>query len=393
MPPAGGRLRAGPPPAGLFRAGEIDEDTGPTFVLRGRVVTMDDHDRVHDSARVVVERGHIARILLRQRHAAGGLCERPAGRDRRDHLPGTHRPPQPLRLQRPAVVAGHARVDESHRMAARPPLRGRDLAPHPPARLVAERVARDRPLHRGEGAGRGHDHRAGHPDPGPRRRAAVPRSHAQRRGDERRPAARGRHARPQPRPAGRGLRGVPGEPRQAGRGRGRVLLPPGRRHERARPPDLHRPAGSRPPAAGARRDPLACADRRRPPAPGRAQVARRLVAVQQPAALRADPRPAGADRGRRAVQPGLRLVANRQQEPARGAQGRALRGTPPGSRARRQGAGRRRHQAAGGGPRLGDRGRIPGGGRVRRSCSSCTARPAIRTRGSWTRSSPTSRSS
>ena len=63
MPPAGGSLRAGPPPAGLFRAGEIDEDTGPTFVLHGRVVTMDDQDRVHDSARVVVERGHIVRIL------------------------------------------------------------------------------------------------------------------------------------------------------------------------------------------------------------------------------------------------------------------------------------------------------------------------------------------
>ena len=206
-------------------------------------------------------------------------------------------------------------------------------------------------------------------------------------------AARGRHARPQPRPAGRGLRGVPGEPRQAGRGRGRVLLPPGRRHERARPPDLHRPAGSRPPAAGARRDPLACADRRRPPAPGRAPVARRLVAVQQPAALRADPRPAGADRGRRAVQPGLRLVANRQQEPARGAQGGPLRGhaaREPRSTTRRwspPSPGSRRRSSAGG-PRSDPwwRARSP-------ICSSWRVQRATRTPGSWTRSSPTSCSS
>src|SRR4029079_6640095 len=63
MPPSRGPLRARAPPACVVTAGEIDEDTGPTFVLHGRVVTMDDHDRVHDSARVVVERGHIARIL------------------------------------------------------------------------------------------------------------------------------------------------------------------------------------------------------------------------------------------------------------------------------------------------------------------------------------------
>ena len=48
---------------GLFRAGEIDEDVGPTFVLRGRVVTMNEGFRVHDDARVVVEGGRIARIL------------------------------------------------------------------------------------------------------------------------------------------------------------------------------------------------------------------------------------------------------------------------------------------------------------------------------------------
>jgi 5-methylthioadenosine/S-adenosylhomocysteine deaminase len=61
-PVADGRRRAIAAP-GLFRAGEIDEDIGPTYVLRGRVVTMDDHFRVHDDARLVVDGGRIARIV------------------------------------------------------------------------------------------------------------------------------------------------------------------------------------------------------------------------------------------------------------------------------------------------------------------------------------------
>src|SRR5206468_8251924 len=56
----GGQATAVP---GLFRAGEIDEDIGPTYVLRGRVVTMDDAFRVHDDARLVVDRGRIAKIV------------------------------------------------------------------------------------------------------------------------------------------------------------------------------------------------------------------------------------------------------------------------------------------------------------------------------------------
>jgi 5-methylthioadenosine/S-adenosylhomocysteine deaminase len=48
---------------GLFRAGEIDEDIGPTYVLRGRVVTMDDAFRVHDDARLVLDRGRIAKVV------------------------------------------------------------------------------------------------------------------------------------------------------------------------------------------------------------------------------------------------------------------------------------------------------------------------------------------
>ena len=63
-----GATETGAPPApplggGPFRAGEIDPDTGPAYILRGRVVTMDGDGRVLDDARVIVDRGQIAGIL------------------------------------------------------------------------------------------------------------------------------------------------------------------------------------------------------------------------------------------------------------------------------------------------------------------------------------------
>ena len=52
-----------PMAGGPFRAGEIDPDTGPAYILRGRVVTMDGDGRVLEDARVIVDRGQIAGIL------------------------------------------------------------------------------------------------------------------------------------------------------------------------------------------------------------------------------------------------------------------------------------------------------------------------------------------
>ncbi|HYO62008.1 MAG TPA: amidohydrolase family protein [Actinomycetota bacterium] len=50
-------------PAGQLLAGEIDEDPGPTFVLRGRVVTMDKPGEVLDDGQVVVRAGKIAAVV------------------------------------------------------------------------------------------------------------------------------------------------------------------------------------------------------------------------------------------------------------------------------------------------------------------------------------------
>jgi 5-methylthioadenosine/S-adenosylhomocysteine deaminase len=50
-------------PAAIFRAGEVDEDTGPTFILRGRVVTMNAGGDVFEGGRIVIERGKIVHML------------------------------------------------------------------------------------------------------------------------------------------------------------------------------------------------------------------------------------------------------------------------------------------------------------------------------------------
>lgn len=50
-------------PEGQLLAGEIDEDPGPTFVLRGRVVTMDKPGEVLDDAQIVVRAGKIAAVV------------------------------------------------------------------------------------------------------------------------------------------------------------------------------------------------------------------------------------------------------------------------------------------------------------------------------------------
>ena len=44
-------------------AGEIDEDRGPTYVLRGRVATMAKPGEVLDDAQVVISKGHIAAVV------------------------------------------------------------------------------------------------------------------------------------------------------------------------------------------------------------------------------------------------------------------------------------------------------------------------------------------
>ena len=50
-------------PVPSLLAGEIDEDTGPTFILRGRIVTMNSANEVFDNGRLIVQRGKINAVL------------------------------------------------------------------------------------------------------------------------------------------------------------------------------------------------------------------------------------------------------------------------------------------------------------------------------------------
>lgn len=64
-----GALAAGTPVSESFalalglRAGEVDEDIGPTYVLKGRVVTMNSANDVFENGRVIVQRGKIEHVL------------------------------------------------------------------------------------------------------------------------------------------------------------------------------------------------------------------------------------------------------------------------------------------------------------------------------------------
>jgi 5-methylthioadenosine/S-adenosylhomocysteine deaminase len=60
---AGAGVPWGNSPISIFRAGEVDEDTGPTYVLKGRVVTMNSGNDVFAGGRVVVQRGKIVHVL------------------------------------------------------------------------------------------------------------------------------------------------------------------------------------------------------------------------------------------------------------------------------------------------------------------------------------------
>lgn len=64
-PPAGAPFAAAPSAtsADALLAGEVDPDTGPTFILRGRVVTMLGKDDVIPNGRVVVSKGLIRAVL------------------------------------------------------------------------------------------------------------------------------------------------------------------------------------------------------------------------------------------------------------------------------------------------------------------------------------------
>jgi 5-methylthioadenosine/S-adenosylhomocysteine deaminase len=50
-------------PAPQVFAAEVDEDTGPTFILRGRIVTLDASNRVLAGGKVVIRKGKIAAVL------------------------------------------------------------------------------------------------------------------------------------------------------------------------------------------------------------------------------------------------------------------------------------------------------------------------------------------
>lgn len=51
-----------------FLADEVDEDIGPTFVLRGRIVTLNASGDVLDDGRIVVSKGRIVKVLTREQN-------------------------------------------------------------------------------------------------------------------------------------------------------------------------------------------------------------------------------------------------------------------------------------------------------------------------------------
>jgi 5-methylthioadenosine/S-adenosylhomocysteine deaminase len=62
--PENAALRAAGPQDAVLLAGEVYEDTGPTYVLAGRVVTLsDDGDKVVDGGRILISKGKIVDIL------------------------------------------------------------------------------------------------------------------------------------------------------------------------------------------------------------------------------------------------------------------------------------------------------------------------------------------
>ena len=298
-----------------------------TYVLRGRVATMAKPGEHLDScAGRDQRRPHRPRRQAR-RPAAGRLRRRAGGRHQGHDLPRPDRPPQPLRLQHPPAVAA-AQALRQPRPVGHAALLGRGLeAGQGDRRLVQDRPLAG-PLRRGQGGDRRLDHGPGDQDADPRRLQALRRDHAQRRAVGRPAAAGGDHPRARPEAAqGRrraGVRVVPQDARAAG-----LLLPPGRGHRRREPGALRGPAEARPDHAQPGRGPRAGADRRRPQAARRQGRQGRVVAVQQPAAVRPHARPEGARRLEGGVLDRLRLGPDREQEPAAGAEGRPARGRGP----------------------------------------------------------------
>ncbi len=74
----------------------VDEDTGPTFVLEGRIVTMTRRGVI--AGRLAVRGGRIAAIVAADEALPARLRTAPVVRTEGTILPGAHRPPQPLRL-------------------------------------------------------------------------------------------------------------------------------------------------------------------------------------------------------------------------------------------------------------------------------------------------------
>jgi len=78
-PAADATLLAGEPGVAELLAGEVDEDTGPTYILKGRVVTMnDDGDKIIDDARVLITKGKIAGILKPDQPLPAAFKDAPA---------------------------------------------------------------------------------------------------------------------------------------------------------------------------------------------------------------------------------------------------------------------------------------------------------------------------
>ncbi len=61
--PAAPALMAGPAAAAAPQLFAVDDDTGPTFILRGRIVTMDSANRVVNNGRLIISKGKIAAVL------------------------------------------------------------------------------------------------------------------------------------------------------------------------------------------------------------------------------------------------------------------------------------------------------------------------------------------
>ena len=313
----------------------VDPLAGPKLALAGRVVTMDDDFTRRDG------RGRLHRARATSWRCARAPSRRLPASRRRSVLetggtifPGLIELHNHLSYNALPLWNVPKRYDHRGQWPNHPDYRKLISGPMTVIGELEERrrhvaaAARAGPLRRVQVPARRRDDEPGRQARQQRRHPALlPRARPQRRADRRQGSPRGSGPHPRRRGQGRGL-----VPRTAPEGGQLLAAAPQRGRDRPRPcAGLHRAAplpraADLADAVGARRalhrHPL-----RGPAARGlrRARVAPlldRLVALQQPAALRRHRARRGGQGGGGHDRPRQRLVAERQQEPARRAEGR-----------------------------------------------------------------------